>query len=191
MSGDRPGRDRPGPDRAGQNGSGDDRSGDDQPEDGRSPARGPLDRLGLDEEAKLFARMAAFGLIVGAGYGLLTGEPAGIVLLIAFGLASAVAMIAVVAGSRRGDRRPSPAASATTAAGASGPEPGWAPLEIGLGLGGLALGAAFGPWLAIAGLLVALIGAKGWLDATSGEAAAAGRGRPDPTDASDRDMERT
>ncbi len=152
----------------------------------RPGAGGPLDRLGLDEQAKVFARMAAFGLIVGAGYGLLTGEPAGIVLLIAFGLASAVALIAVVVGSRRGGRRPSPSA---TAAAAAGPEPGWAPLQIGVGLGGLALGAAFGPWLAIAGLLVALIGAKGWLDATSDEAAAAGRGRPDPTEPSEADVE--
>ena len=69
------------------------------------------------------------------------------------------------------------------------PKPGWAPLQIGVGLGGLALGAAFGPWLAIAGLLVALIGAKGWLDATSDEAADAGRGRPDPTEPSEADVE--
>jgi hypothetical protein len=37
---------------------------------------------------------------------------------------------------------------------------------VAAGLGGLAIGAALGPWLAIGGVLVALIAARAWLDAT-------------------------
>jgi hypothetical protein len=61
------------------------------------------------------------------------------------------------------------------------PEPGWAPLIISLGVGGLALGAAFGPWLTIAGLLVAIAGGASWLSAAIREARSAhGSLPPDP-----------
>jgi cytochrome c oxidase subunit 1 len=46
---------------------------------------------------------------------------------------------------------------------------------LGIGLGGLALGAAFGPWLLIAGLLLTLAAARGWLAAAVREARRARR----------------
>ena len=123
----------------------------------------------LGPEVTLFARMATFGIVVGAVYWFLTYEVAGTVLLSAFGLASALAAVAVYVGGRFAGRRaragdaaaPSPAEVEVEPV----PRPGWAPLGIALGLGGVALGGAFGPWLAIAGALVAIRSAKGWLDA--------------------------
>ena len=120
----------------------------------------------LDPEVTLFARMATFGIVVGAVYWFLTYEAAGTVLLSAFGLASGLAAVAVYVGGRLAGRRPGaegPAASSPADAEPI-PRPGWAPLGIALGLGGVALGAAFGPWLAIAGALVAVRSAKSWLD---------------------------
>ena len=47
---------------------------------------------GVGSEVTLFARMAAFGIIVGAVYWFLTYEVAGTILLSTFGLASAIAL---------------------------------------------------------------------------------------------------
>ncbi|HTG41905.1 MAG TPA: cytochrome c oxidase subunit 4 [Methylomirabilota bacterium] len=142
----------------------------------------------LSDEAKVFARMSIFGIVVGGAYWFLTYEVAGTVLLLGFGLAAGLATVATFIRSRR-------AASDATAAGdevAGGesvpgeaaepyPEPGWAPLIISLGVGGLALGAAFGPWLTIAGLLVAIAGGASWLSAAIREARLAhGSLPPDP-----------
>ena len=142
----------------------------------------------LSPEVTLFARMATFGIVVGAVYWFLTYEVAGTVLLSAFGLASALAAVAVYVGGRFAGRR----SRADGAAAASPPEaepvprPGWAPLGIALGLGAVALGAAFGPWLAIAGALVAVRSAKSWLD-TAVEETDEARGRSrDEDDARDR-----
>jgi hypothetical protein len=120
----------------------------------------------LGPEVTLFARMATFGIVVGLVYWFLTYEVAGTVLLSAFGLASALAAIAVYVGARfAGGRPPADGAAAPSQADAEpAPRPGWAPLGIALGLGGVALGAAVGPWLAIAGALVAIRRAKSWLD---------------------------
>jgi hypothetical protein len=59
-------------------------------------------------------------------------------------------------------------------------------LGIALGLGGVALGAAFGPWLAIAGALVAVRSAKSWLDTAVEETDEARRGSRDEGAAPDR-----
>jgi hypothetical protein len=131
----------------------------------------------FDDEAKLFARMAAFGLVVGGGYWLLTYETAGTVLLLAFGLAAGICTLAIVIGARgaqaRGrDRAPSRVArvlDAPLAGREAVPAPGWAPLGLAVGIGGLALGAAFGPWLVIGGLVVTLLAAWAWLGATVAE----------------------
>jgi hypothetical protein len=141
----------------------------------------------ISDEVKLFARMAIFGLAVGAAYWLLTGERAGTVLLIAFGIAAALAAVALFAGSRQGRKRPgavvAEGAAAAAAAGADGahaepiPEPGWAPLGVAIGIGGLALGAAYGPWLAIGGLLLAIVGGWNWLSAAMREADSVAGGR--------------
>ena len=138
----------------------------------------------LGSEVTLFARMASFGLIVGAVYWFLTYEVAGTVLLSTFGFASAIAAIAVFVGSRRlrraGTAPHDEPATPETAAAEPLPRPGWAPLGIALGLGAVAVGAAFGPWLAIAGALLAIRSAKSWLDAAVRETDEA-RGRRDPT----------
>jgi hypothetical protein len=120
----------------------------------------------LGPEVTVFARMATFGIVVGIAYWFLTYEVAGSVLLSAFGLASALAAAAVYVGGRVGRRRgrAQPESGATTAR-EPVPRPGWAPLGIALGLGAVALGGAFGPWLAIAGALIAVRSAKSWLDA--------------------------
>jgi hypothetical protein len=133
----------------------------------------------MTQEVWLFGRMAAFGLLVGGGYWLLTDETAGTIMLVAFGFASLVAAVAVFAGSRAGRRRSAEGNARESAAiAAPGPRPGWAPLGLAIGLGAVALGAAFGPWLAIAGGLVALRSSKAWLDATIDEADVDGRTRP-------------
>ncbi|HEY8439051.1 MAG TPA: cytochrome c oxidase subunit 4 [Candidatus Limnocylindrales bacterium] len=127
-------------------------------------------------ETKLFARMAIFGLAVGVAYWFLTYETAGSVMLTTFGFASGIAAVAIWAGSRatRGarDRTGDAAASAVAAATVETdvvPRPGWAPLGIAVGLGGVALAGPFGPWLAIAGLFLTIRSAKTWLDATMRE----------------------
>jgi hypothetical protein len=140
----------------------------------------------LSDEVRLFARMSIFGLVVGGAYGLLTGERAGAVLLLAFGLASGLAALAVFLGSGRG-RRGQTADAATADADAIGgaaeaepveqlPEPGWAPLVVAAGIGVLALGGPYGPWLTVAGLLIAIAGGWAWLS-TEMRAADATRGR--------------
>jgi hypothetical protein len=130
----------------------------------------------LTDEAKLFGRMSAFGLLVGTAYWFLTYERAGTVLLLAFGGATGLAALAILVGARRGR---SAADAGTTPRGdvEALPGPGWAPLGVATGLGSVALGAAFGPWLTIAGVLVAIIGGLSWLSATMRETDAS-RGRP-------------
>jgi len=138
----------------------------------------------LSDEARVFGRMSIFGILVGGTYWFLTYEVAGTVLLLGFGLAAGLATVANFVRSRRA------AGDATVAgdevAGAESaetiPEPGWAPLIISLGVGGLALGAAFGPWLTIAGLLVAIAGGASWLSAAIREARSAHGSRPPDPD---------
>jgi hypothetical protein len=132
----------------------------------------------LSDEAKVFARMSIFGIVVGGAYWFLTYEVAGTVLLLGFGLAAGLATVANFIRSRR-------ARADEVAQGESAetiPEPGWAPLIISLGIGGLALGAAFGPWLTIAGLLVAIVGGASWLSAAIREARSAHASRPPDPD---------
>jgi hypothetical protein len=140
----------------------------------------------LGPEVTLFAGMATFGIVVGSVYWFLTYETGGTILLSAFGIASGLAGIAVFVGGRFAGRRSRAGHAAVgTPAGEPVPRPGWAPLGIAVGLGGVALGAAFGPWLAIAGALVAVRSAKSWLDAAVAETDEA-RG---PTGAAGRDEE--
>jgi Cytochrome c oxidase subunit IV len=145
--------------------------------------------MSLSDEAKVFARMSIFGIVVGGAYWFLTYEVAGTVLLLGFGLAAGLATVANFIRSRRavgdatvagdevvgGESVPDEAAEPY-------PEPGWAPLIISLGVGGLALGAAFGPWLTLAGLLVAIAGGASWLSAAIREARSAHGSRPPDPD---------
>ena len=128
---------------------------------------------GITAEAKLFFRMAIFGIAAGVVYWFVTYEAAGSVMLTTFGMASGIAGVAIWAGSRnrRGARR-RVGDQMAAAAGPSPdpiPRPGWAPIGIAIGLGGVALAGPFGPWLAIAGLFLTIRSAKTWLDATMRE----------------------
>ena len=125
---------------------------------------------GMSSEVKLFGRMAIFGIAVGVGYWLLTRETAGAVMLTAFGGASGLAAVAIFVGSRgrptlRDPAADGPIGATLEAATEPLPRPGWAPLGIAIGLGGVALAGAFGPWIGITGGIVAIRGAKAWLDA--------------------------
>jgi hypothetical protein len=125
--------------------------------------------------------MAAFGLVVGAVYWFLTYETAGSVLLFTFGIASGVAGVAIFLGSRRrpsDDEQARAAVAATTVSVEPVPQPGWAPLLVAVGLGAVALGGALGPWLMIAGLLLTVRSAWGWLHAAVEEARPSMGGAP-------------
>jgi hypothetical protein len=138
----------------------------------------------LSDEARVFARMSIFGMVVGGAYWFLTYEVAGTVLLLGFGLAAGLATVANVIRSRRAAGGASASGDDVAAAESAEPfpEPGWAPLIISLGVGGLALGAAFGPWLTIAGMLVGIAGGATWLSAAIREARSAHGSRPPDPD---------
>ena len=115
-------------------------------------------------EAQVFGRMAAFGIVVGGAYWFLTYETAGSVLLTTFGLASGIAAVAIGVGSRLA-KEPPATARMTAIDREPVPRPGWAPLTIAVGLGAVAVGAAFGLSLSIVGVLVAVVAARSWLGA--------------------------
>jgi len=139
---------------------------------GRVPQRLP-DRGSIPWEAQLFLRTAAFGLVVGAVYWFLTYETAGSVLLFTFGVASAIAAIAIFAGSRRARRHGAETGAAVAAAAQDDvepvPRPNANPLLLAMGLGLVLLGTVLGPWLLIAGLLVVVAAAWGWLNSAMDE----------------------
>jgi hypothetical protein len=121
----------------------------------------------VPEEVLVFTRLAAFGLIVGTVYWFVAYEAAGTVLLLAFGIATAVASIILWVRSRkeRGETElwllgkehgPIPA-------------PAYAPFHVGVGAGIVALGLAFSPLLVLTGLVVMVIGARYWLEAAMRE----------------------
>ena len=126
------------------------------------------------DEAVLFGRLAIFGLVVGVVYWFLTYETAGTVLLVGFGVASAVASVAlwrtpsrsaldaglphgVVSDGSRDERIPAPA---------------FAPLIVAAGVAITGLGLALGPLILPAGVVVGIIGARYWLEAAIAEAEA-------------------
>lgn len=140
--------------------------------------------LRLSAEGRLFVGLSAFGLLDGIGYWFLTYETAGSVLLVAFGVAAGLAAALLLGRGRAGGtevarHEASEAAEASEADGPAHevplPGPGWAPLGVGAGLGTVAAGAAFGPWLLIAGLLVTLMAGRAWLAAVVRDADAAPR----------------
>lgn len=133
----------------------------------------------MPEEVLVFTGAAAFGLIVGAVYWLVSYEPAGTVLLVGFGIATAVAAVTPWAKSKK--------AGGAADLGLLGVEPGripaptYGPLQIGLGGALVALGLAFSPLLLVTGLIVMVIGARYWLEAVMREAdSIAARDRREP-----------
>lgn len=136
----------------------------------------------LSEEVLVFARLAAFGLIVGTVYWFAAYEAAGTVLLLGFGTATAFAAVVLWARSRRarGGAEPWPLGGEVGPI----PAPAYAPFHIGMGAGIVALGLAFGPLLALTGLVLIVIGARYWLDAAMREADSVAaqdrKGRPPP-----------
>ena len=133
----------------------------------------------IPEEVRVFAGAAAFGLIVGAVYWLVAYEPAGTVLLVGFGIATAVA--AVIPWARSEKRGGAADLGLLGAEPGRIPAPAYGPLQIGLGGGLVALGLAFNPLLLLTGLVVMIIGARYWLEAVMREAdSVAARDRPRP-----------
>jgi hypothetical protein len=131
----------------------------------------------LPEEVLVFARLAAFGLIVGTVYWFVAYEAAGTVLLLGFGIATAVAAIILWVRSRK--------IAGAADHGLLGTDPGpipapaYAPVHVGVGAGLVALGLAFSPLLVLTGLVVMVIGARYWLEAAMREAdSVAARDRP-------------
>jgi prepilin signal peptidase PulO-like enzyme (type II secretory pathway) len=135
----------------------------------------------MAEEVWFFGRNALFALVVSGIYWVASYEVVGTVLLFGFGVANAVAFSLLRRGERQGRAaRAGQAGGSTTEPGQgpdgpfgdeTGPVPtrSAAPLMVGLGIGVAALGAAFGPWLVLAGLLPLLVGATDWLGAANHE----------------------
>lgn len=126
------------------------------------------------DEAVLFGRLAIFGIVVGAVYWFLTYESAGTVMLVLFGVASAVASISLWAKPPRGaveaglpDGQVAPGWGDERI-----PAPAFAPLIVGAGLAITALGLALGPLILPVGVVVVVIGGRYWLEAAEAEAAA-------------------
>jgi Cytochrome c oxidase subunit IV len=122
----------------------------------------------LPEEVLVFARLAAFGLIVGTVYWFVAYEAAGTVLLLGFGIATAVAAIILWVRSRKIAGATDHGLLATDPGPI--PAPAYAPFHIGVGAGLVALGLAFSPLLVLTGLVVMVIGARYWLEAAMREA---------------------
>ena len=141
----------------------------------------------LPEEIRFFARSALFGLAIAVIYWFVSYEAAGSVLLLAFGVGSAIAAAFLALQLARSGARP------------VGPPWRWlalppeddegpfgdpvgriplgslAPLVGGFGLTVMALGLVFGPPLIVVGLFPATWGAWEWIRAVSAEWHAAAR----------------
>jgi hypothetical protein len=144
----------------------------------------PLRRVAVRAtETRVFLLMAVFGLAVGVVYWFLSYEVAGTVLLIGFGLATAViaAKLAVDRGPRRLARPVAPAADAGSPDAADRPfaddtgrlpDATIAPFAVGAGVALAALGLVFGLAPVIVGLLPLGWGALTWLESANEELAA-------------------
>lgn len=144
-------------------------------------------------ETRVFLFMAAFGLVVGAIYWLVSSEPAGTAMLAGFGLATGVigVRLAAAPGSRllRRRRHSSPGLPERDASGGGAggvdrpfldetgrlPDETLAPFAVGLGLAVALTGVVFGPAPVVVGALPLGWGAWAWLTAARGELAATER----------------
>jgi hypothetical protein len=134
---------------------------------------GPIRRiLGLPEEIQFFGRLGAYGIGIGIVYWVLTGEVAGTLLLVGFGLATGVLGALLWRGRPSGEPGPDDGEpSGGPFHDESGRVPGatYAPLEFGFGVALLALALVFGAPMAVASIVPLVAGGIGWLRAASAE----------------------
>jgi Cytochrome c oxidase subunit IV len=129
------------------------------------------------DEAVLFGRLAIFGVVVGVAYWFVSYETAGTIMLLGFGVASAVASISLWAKPSRSALEASLLDGEVPAGWADEriPAPGFAPLIVGAGVAITALGLALGPLILPVGFVVAVIGGRYWLEAAMRESEAGDR----------------
>lgn len=118
-----------------------------------------LRRLVFDDpaETRFFLFLAAFALVIGAIYWFVSYEPAGSVLLLAFGLGTGVMGAVLHRTGRPGVDRPFLDESGRF------PSETPAPFAVGAGLSLMALTPIFGPAPLVVGLLPFAWGAWAWL----------------------------
>jgi hypothetical protein len=158
----------------------------------------------LAQETRVFVLMSLFGTAVGAVYWFVSYETAGTVLLLGFGLATAIISfrLAIDPASTRIRRRiddggagpnllPEVSAADGPGGGTAGidrpfldergriPDDTFAPFAVGLGAAIAATGLIFGPASLMVGLLPLLWGAWTWLSASGDELRASDRDRTD------------
>jgi hypothetical protein len=144
------------------------------------------------QETRFFAFIGVFGLVLAAIYWFATYEVAGTVLLLAFGLAGAVAGLRLIVSRpkrvARGAAHADPLGDAVgpddgegTGGGTGGvdrpfldeagrlPDETLAPLAVGLGVALALTAIVFGPWLLVAGILPFGWGAWAWLTSARAE----------------------
>jgi hypothetical protein len=127
--------------------------------------------IGAPAEARFFQFVGVFGIVVTAIYWYVSYEPAGSVLLLAFGLASGLVGVVLAAA-----RRQAPQPRAGTPSGGrpdesrpyldeSGriPSPTLAPFAVGVGVSIAATSVVFGPAPLLAGIVPFVWGALAWL----------------------------
>lgn len=148
----------------------------------------------MPEEIRFFGRSAVFGLGIAVAYWFLTYETAGTMLLLAFGLGSMLAAVAL----RIGLPRVTPEGPLLRRAvswlrlahsGVEGPFlrdptrlPGssLAPIQVGLGIAVAALGLVFGVWLVALGATIMILGGAAWLREAAAESVAVERDAAQP-----------
>jgi len=113
--------------------------------------------FGDPAETRFFLFLSAFALVIGAIYWLVSYEPAGSVLLLAFGAATGVMGVVLHRTGRRGADRPFLDETGRF------PSETPAPLAVGAGIALMALATIFGPAPLVVGLLPFAWGAWTWL----------------------------
>ena len=130
----------------------------------------------MAREVRLFGGLSLYAFVIGTIYWFVSYENAGTVLLLGFGLATALAFVILWRRDRKfrasggesddGSLRPDGPFGDE-----SGPVPtrSAAPLVVGFGVAVMALGGAFGPWFMITGLVPVILGAADWLRSANRE----------------------
>jgi hypothetical protein len=129
----------------------------------------------MPEEMRFMLRSALYSVFVGVVYWIVSSEAAGTILLLGAGLAAAVMFGALYFEWRRSGHRltgppwrwallpPADEESGTTSETGRLPRPSMGPLLGALGICLIALSLVFGIWMAVAGIVPALVGLRLWL----------------------------